>query len=58
MVLLTTKEAAIRLGIRSTSVVRAIQRGKLKAQKRGRDYFIEEQEIDRYGKEYGRKASQ
>lgn len=55
MVLLTTKEAAARLGIHWRSVVKAIQRGKLKAEKRGRDYFIEQAELDSYDQSRNRK---
>jgi excisionase family DNA binding protein len=46
--LLTTAEAATRLEIDKRSVVRAINRGKLHALKRGRDYLIEASEVERY----------
>lgn len=45
---LTTKEAAERLGIDQRSVVKAINRGTLRAVKRGRDYLIEAAEVVRY----------
>lgn len=46
---LTTTEAADRLGIKARSVVWLIKQGLLKAEKRGRDYFITEEEVLRYG---------
>lgn len=52
--LLTTREAAERLGIDRRSVVRAINRGTLRAAKRGRDYLIESAEIERYQVEHRR----
>lgn len=48
---MTTHEAADRLGIKSRSVVWAIKRGLIKAEKRGRDYWIEDEEVERYSKE-------
>ena len=58
MDLLTTKEAAERLGIHWRSVVKAIQRGALEASKRGRDYLIEQSEVERYDRERRRKPTQ
>lgn len=49
--MLTTHEAADRLGIKPRSVVKAIKRGLIKAEKRGRDYWIEDEEIERYARE-------
>lgn len=49
--MLTTHEAADRLGIKPRSVVWAIKRGLIQAEKRGRDYWIEDEEVDRYAKE-------
>lgn len=46
--MLTTNEAAVRLGIKPRSVVQLIKRGMLNATKHGRDYAIEEVEIARY----------
>lgn len=46
--MLTTAQAADRLGIKPRSVVQLIRRGLLAAEKHGRDYAIEETEIDRY----------
>lgn len=47
----TTREAADRLGIKSRSVVKAIREGLIRAEKRGRDYWIEDEEIERYARE-------
>ncbi len=50
--MLTTKEAAQRLGLKTTSAVRQfILAGRLQAEKRGRDWWIEENEIERFEKE-------
>jgi excisionase family DNA binding protein len=46
--MLTTREAADRLGIQPRSVVQLIRRGRIKAEKRGRDYFVEAAEVLRY----------
>jgi len=43
-----TIEAADRLGIKRRSVVALIRRGLLIATKRGRDYWIDDAELDRY----------
>jgi excisionase family DNA binding protein len=48
---MTTAEAADRLGIKARSVVQLIRRDIIKADKRGRDYWIEETEIERYEQE-------
>ena len=56
MPLLTTKEAAALLGIHWRSVVKAIHRGTLKAEKRGRDYFIEQADIEAYADLHRRKS--
>lgn len=45
---LTTTEAAERLKLTKRSVARLIKRGQIEAEKRGRDWFIEEAEIERY----------
>lgn len=49
--MLTTHEAANRLGLTARSVARLIKRGALTATKRGRDYLIDEAEVDRYQRE-------
>ncbi len=49
--MLTTREAADRLGIKPRSVAKAIKRGLIEAEKRGRDYWIEDEEIERYAVE-------
>jgi len=48
--MLTTHEVADRLGINARSVARLIQQGRLVATKRGRDWFIEEIEVERFAK--------
>lgn len=45
---LTTKQIAAELGIRPRSVWAAISRGVLKAEKRGRDWHAEAEEVERY----------
>jgi excisionase family DNA binding protein len=47
----TTKQAAERLGITPGTVVQLIRRGLLTAERFGRDYCLTEQEIDRYQRE-------
>ena len=45
--MLTTREAAQRLGLKTTGAVRQlILAGRLQAEKRGRDWFISEDEIE------------
>ena len=46
--MLTTREAADRLGIKPRSVVQLIRRELLQAVKHGRDYSIDETEFERY----------
>lgn len=46
--MLTTREAADRLGIKPRSVVALIVRGLLRADKHGRDYSIAADEVARY----------
>ena len=48
---MTTREAADLLGIDFHSVAKAIKRGKLHAAKRGRDYWIEPEDVARYASE-------
>lgn len=51
LILLTTTEAATELGIQPGSVKRLCQREILKGEKRGRDWFISREEVDRYKRE-------
>lgn len=45
---MTTSEAAAALGIKPVTVRRHIDKGLIKAEKRGRDLWIEEAEVERY----------
>lgn len=45
MELLTTKEVAERLGVTVTRVQQLIAAGRLPAEKKGRDYFIKEDDL-------------
>lgn len=45
---MTTHEAADRLGLTARSVARLIKTGAIAATKRGRDYWIEDAEVERY----------
>jgi excisionase family DNA binding protein len=47
---MTTKEAADLLGIKPRSVVQRIRRGTLKATKKGRDYDIDPDELEKIKK--------
>lgn len=51
MTQLTTHEAAARLALSHESVRRYINRGLLKAEKRGRDWFIDAAEVERFKRE-------
>lgn len=48
---MTTQEAAAALKVSRAWVWRLIKEGKLKATMRGRDWWIEAEEVDRYEKE-------
>ncbi len=48
---MTTHEAADRLGIQARSVVQLIRRKIITATKHGRDYWITEEEVERYCQE-------
>lgn len=48
--LLTTTQAAERLGVNRATLQKAIQRKHLQAEKIGRDWFIEEFELKKYAK--------
>ncbi len=45
---LTTPEAAALLGVQPKTISRYIKRGLIAAEKRGRDYFITQEEIERF----------
>lgn len=47
----TTDEAAIVLGVQPRTITRYIERGILKAEKKGRDYLIPQEEIERFQRE-------
>ncbi len=49
--MLTTAQAADRLGIKPRSVVQLIRRGLLTASKHGRDYLLDGAEVERYIRE-------
>ena len=46
--MMTTKQAATELGIQPSSVKKLCQRGILKAERIGRDWLIDRDEIERY----------
>jgi excisionase family DNA binding protein len=48
---MTTLEAAVRLKVKRQWVWRLIKGGIIKAEMRGRDYWIEEAEVERYDRE-------
>jgi len=64
---ITTTQAAQRLGVEPKTVTRYIKRGTIAAEKRGRDWWIAPEEVERYRrerrgvgrpkKETGRKAT-
>lgn len=45
---MTTDEAATRLGVKRQWVWRLIKGGTIKAERRGRDWWIETKEVERY----------
>jgi excisionase family DNA binding protein len=49
------KEAADRLATTPAVLRQAIARGSLRAVKMGRDWFVEDAEVERYGKENRRR---
>ncbi len=49
--MLTTKEAAVRLGIDPKSVLMLIHRGRIKAERPGWAFAIPEAEVERYLRE-------
>lgn len=54
---MTLNEAAAILGTSSAVLRQAIARGSLKASKHGRDWWVDRQEVDRYGRENRRVRS-
>jgi hypothetical protein len=46
-----TSDAAEQLEMNKRSVARLCKRGIIRAEKRGRDYWIEPAEVERYGRE-------
>ena len=54
--MLTLAEAAERLGLHPDVLRRQIHRGKLKAKKMGRDWFVSEREVERYARENRRSS--
>lgn len=53
---MTLIEAAARLGTTPDNLRGAIKRGILKATKRGRDWFVDAAEVERYAREHSRTA--
>lgn len=51
---MTTTEAAAILGITPHTLRQQIAKGKLKADRRGRDYWITPSEVEKYRKEHKR----
>lgn len=49
--MLTTREAAAVLGVKPGTVNQYILRGQLKAERRGRDLFITQDEMERFQRE-------
>lgn len=48
---MTLTEAAAILGVTADTLRQQIIRGKLKASKRGRDWWVTKAEVERYGRE-------
>lgn len=48
---LTTTEAAAALGLTRAWIWRLIKRGTIQAERRGRDWWIEREEVERYTRE-------
>lgn len=48
---MTTDEAATRLGVKRQWVWRLIKAGVMRAERRGRDWWIEDAEVERYERE-------
>lgn len=54
---LTVPQAAALLGLQPRSVRMFIERGMIKGEKRGRDWFITQEEVDRYNRERRKPGS-
>ena len=54
--MITTTEAAGVLGITPRTIQRHIKEGHLKAKRYGRDYLIEDQELERFQRERRRRG--
>lgn len=52
---LTLVEAAAQLGVSAKTLRNQALAGKLRAEKRGRDWFVTQREVDRYAKEHRRE---
>ena len=48
---MTLREAAERIGVTPDTLRQQIANGKLRATKRGRDWWVTKGEVERYGKE-------
>jgi excisionase family DNA binding protein len=56
---MTTDQAAVTLGLARVTVRRQIVNGRLRATKHGRDWWIEDDEVERYRRDIlGRKGRQ
>jgi excisionase family DNA binding protein len=53
---MTLQEAAERLGLSPSTLRVQLMNGKLRGVKRGRDWWITPSEVDRYGREHGRRV--
>ena len=53
---MTLAQAAERLGVQAGTLRVQIAKGKLKAKKMGRDWFVSEREVERYARENRRYA--
>lgn len=51
---MTLREAAESLGVTPDNLRGAIHRGVLKAEKKGRDWFVKKAEVERYRREHRR----
>ena len=51
---MTLPEAAALLGVTAATLRQQIARGALRAEKRGRDWFVTPREVERYRKEHKR----
>lgn len=57
MALLTLVEAAERLGVAPATLRAQIHRGKLQGRKLGRDWLVEDAEVERYRKDSKRSGT-